>query len=166
MKKWLLIVLIGILLVGCRTPEERSAINFLKDRAKAPSTFKVLEIESKNYTWQDSTVRYDTAFFYTKTNRRYYSWYYSSYDSRIKTGQRYDSIVVTKNWYEGSPATWVSIKYQANNLFNVPLKGHEIIVVRYGRPRFLIDDVGYTHKRTRNSKIILNRKFSEVQIYK
>ena len=157
MKK-LLIVLIGILLVGCRTPQERSAINFLKDHAKAPSTFKVLEIESENYTRQDSTVRYDTTFFYTKTDRRYYS----SYVDQIKTGQRYDSIVVTKNWYDVSPATWVSIKYQANNLFNVPLEGHEIIVVRYGEPRSLFDDVHYTH----NSEIILTKKFSEVQIYK
>ena len=157
MKK-LLIVLIGILLVGCRTPQERSAINFLKDHAKVPSTFKVLEIESKNYTWQDSTVRYDTTFFYTKTDRMYYS----SYVNQIKTGQRYDSIVVTKNWYDVSPATWVSIKYQANNLFNVPLEGHEIIVVRYGEPRSLFDDVSYTH----NSEIILTKKFSEVQIYK
>ena len=177
MKKWLLVGLIGLLFTSCYTPDEKIAVDFLKDKMKAPSTFKVLEIESKDYKWQSEDVTYDTIFYNTKKKVTYhYSYYNFDIDQlengrsqnyflesyRMKLNQKYDSIVVTKNWHDVSPATWVSISYQANNSFNVPLEGYENIIVRDGEPRFLIDDVVYTSR----TDTVLIKKFDNLQKYK
>jgi hypothetical protein len=177
MKK-ILIILVGILLFNsCQTPDERIAISFLKSKLKAPSTFKLLNIESEIYDWQSEDIEYDTIFFNSKRKVNYYYPYYdfetteleSGYSQnyfneskRMKINQKYDSIIVIKRWNEISPATWVTITYRSNNLFNVPLEDTEIIVVRNKRARFLIDDIDINIRYD----TILVKKFDKLQVYR
>ena len=163
MKKLLLIGLIGLLFTSCYTPAEKIAINFLKNKTKAPSTFKVLKIKSKDYNWQSEDVTYDTTFYNTKKKVEIgKSQNYYRKSDRMRLNQKYDSIIVIKNWYTVSPAVWVSISYQANNSFNAPLKGYESIIVRDGKARFLIDDIS----RSRRTDTVLIKKFDELQKYR
>lgn len=149
MKKIYIVFMLSVFITSCYSPAEKAAINLLKSKAKAPSTFKVLEIESADYTWQrvPNLIYYDTVFSNTISTNEY----------------EYDSITIIKNWYEMPKATWVTVTYQANNSFNAPIKGHQSIIVRNGVARFLIDDVGFDWGKRK--VIWKEQKFDTLQTY-
>ena len=173
MRKIYIVFMLSVFITSCYSPAENAAINLLKSKAKAPSTFKVLEIESKDYTWQTipELIYYDTVFSNTiSTNeheydlRLFYDKNTNSYTDRgILKGEQYDSITIIKNWSEMSKATWVNITYQANNSFNAPIKGYQSIIVRNGVARFLIDDVGFDWNK--REVIWKEEKFETLQTY-
>ena len=166
------VFMLSVFITSCYSPAENAAINLLKSKAKAPSTFKVLEIESEDYTWQrvPKLIYYDTVFHNTvsmnvRNPRLIYDKNTNSYTYKeILKGEQYDSITIIKNWSEMSKATWVSITYQANNSFNAPIKGYQSIIVRNGVARFLIDDVGFDWNK-RRKVIWKEEKFETLQTY-
>lgn len=127
----------GILLLSsCHTHDEQIAIDYLRSHAKSPSSFKVIECESHEYR-PDTTESFDTAYYYNG-KKIYPEWGENTYDS----------LTITRSYYENSPATWVDITYEASNAFGVMLKGQESIIVRSGRANTLIDDLSNRSRKT------------------
>ena len=147
-----MLLVLPMVATSCYSPEERLAVNYLKSHTKCPSTFKVLEINSKDYSTQSASESFDTVFFLNGDE---------IYSFQKEKGMLYDSIIVNKSWYEVSPAKMVSITYQSNNLMNAPVKGHETIIVRNGKARWLMDDITFQRRK----EVVEEKKFQEVQVY-
>lgn len=134
MKKILFIA--ALLLCSCHTPDENKAIEFLKSHAKSPSSFKVLEVNSSDYS---RSMQCDTTYEANLHDGNYSV--YSVYD-----GVKYDGFNVILKTADYVPATWVNVTYEAKNAFGVSLKGYESVIVSKGRAMSFEDFFHYNRK--------------------
>ncbi len=125
------------LLVSCGSSysnEEQIAIDYLQQRMKNPSAFKVIEISSSPYE-EETKVEYDTTFFFDGIMRGTSS---STIDP-FKAGEQYDSIKVDKITKQAAKGTLVKVKYEGTNSFNATLQENKMIIVKDGKAKIFRD---------------------------
>lgn len=156
-----------IILCSCRgnrlTPAEAEAVIYLRERAKVPGEFEILNVESHEVTDREKPV-YDTTFFFRgkqvfgydiKTDR--YNNLYKHYPKFLD----YDSISVKVTRYDDVKYTSVDIDYTGKTLMGTERRGSESVIICECGVRGDMLDFVYHRRAMHGNDTIIGRRLEK-----